>query len=120
MTAHQMVCYLNDSFDAAGGTKHASAASGPLQRSVAKWVALRSPFRWPHGIPTRPELEQGNGGGTPPSEWDADCAALSHRIAEFANRQQFARHPIFGNMSQPEWLIWGYRHVDHHFRQFGA
>jgi hypothetical protein len=123
MTAHQMVCHLNDSFDVAAGTKYASPASGLLQRTVvresAKWVALRTPLPWPHGFPTRPELEQGRG-GTPPSEWETDCAALNRRLAEFANRQKFGQHPIFGAMSPPDWFIWGYRHVDHHFRQFGV
>jgi hypothetical protein len=119
MTANQMVCHLNDSFDAAAGTKYASQASGLFQRTVLKWVALRTPLPWPHGVPTRPEMEQGRG-GTPPSEWGADCAALSHRIAGFANLQNFGRHPIFGAMSRPDWCIWGYRHVDHHLRQFGV
>lgn len=119
MTAHQMVCHLTDSFDVAAGTKHASPASGALQRTFVKWVALRSPLPWPHGVPTRPELEQGTG-GTPPSEWETDRTALRNRIVEFANRQKFAEHPVFGAMSAPEWFIWGYRHVDHHLRQFGA
>jgi hypothetical protein len=119
MTAHQMVCHLNDSFDVAAGTKHASPASSLLQRTLVKWVALRTPLPWPHGVPTRPELEQGSG-GTPPAEWETDCAALNRRIAEFTNRQQFAQHPVFGTMSPSDWFIWGYRHVDHHLRQFGA
>jgi hypothetical protein len=29
-------------------------------------------------------------------------------------------HPIFGKLSQGDWLTWGYRHVDHHLRQFGV
>ncbi len=119
MTAHQMVCHLNDSFDVAAGTKHASSASGLLQRTVVKWVALRSPLPWPHGVPTRPELEQGTG-GTPPSEWGTDCATLNRRIAEFANRRQFAAASDFRHDEAAEWFIWGYRHVDHHLRQFGA
>jgi hypothetical protein len=64
-------------------------------------------------------MEQGNG-GTPPGNWETDCAALCRRIAEFARRQKFAEHPIFGTMSLSDWFIWGYRHVDHHLRQFGV
>src|SRR5580698_6619362 len=92
MTAHQMVCHLNDSFDVAAGTKQASAASGYLQRTVVKWIAIRSPLPWPHGVPTRPEIEQGRG-GTPPSEWETDCSGLRRRISEFAGFQTFAEHP---------------------------
>jgi len=119
MTVHQMVCHLSDAFDVAAGTKHASEASGLFQRTVMKWVALRTPLPWPHGVPTRPELEQGRG-GTPPAEWATDCAGLRRRLMQFAVAQQFVEHPFFGTMSQQEWLIWGYRHVDHHLRQFGA
>ena len=31
----------------------------------------------------------------------------------------FPRHPLFGRMTNGEWGRWGYRHVDHHLRQFG-
>jgi hypothetical protein len=33
---------------------------------------------------------------------------------------QFARHPIFGELTEREWMRWGYLHTDHHFRQFGV
>jgi len=55
MTARQMVCHLNDSFRV--GEKYASPASGVLQRTLIKWIALRAPLRWPPGMPTRPEIE---------------------------------------------------------------
>jgi len=29
-------------------------------------------------------------------------------------------HPRLGRMSEREWLRWGYLHMDHHLRQFGA
>ncbi len=119
MTVHQMVCHLSDSFDVAAGTKQASAASGFLQRTVMKWIAIRSPLPWPHGVPTRPEIEQGRG-GTPPADWETDCSGLRRRISEFAGSGKFAEHPFFGPMSRSEWLIWGFRHVDHHLRQFGV
>jgi hypothetical protein len=28
-------------------------------------------------------------------------------------------HPIFGRMTEAEWMRWGYLHTDHHLRQFG-
>ena len=30
------------------------------------------------------------------------------------------KHPFFGKMTIDEWGILGYKHLDHHFRQFGA
>jgi hypothetical protein len=32
----------------------------------------------------------------------------------------YAQHPMFGAMPRADWLIWGYRHMDHHLRQFGV
>ena len=119
MTAPEMVCHLNDSFRVGAGEKYASPATNLLKRTVFKWVALRTSAPWPHGIPTRPEIEQGRG-GTPPSDWERDRSELRNLIVEFADRQSFGVHPIFGEMSRREWLVWGYRHVDHHLRQFGV
>jgi hypothetical protein len=119
MTAHQMVCHLNDSFSVGAGARYASSATSFLQRTVVKWIALRAPVPWPHGVPTRPEIEQGNG-GTPPSDWELDRARLLRWIGEFPDCPTFGTHPIFGEMSRREWPVWGYRHVDHHLRQFGV
>ena len=27
--------------------------------------------------------------------------------------------PMFGHMSEKDWMQWGYLHADHHLRQFG-
>ncbi|MGD0438062.1 MAG: DUF1569 domain-containing protein [Bryobacteraceae bacterium] len=118
MTAPQMICHLNDSFRVGAGEKYASPDTNLFKQTVFKWAALHSPFPWPHGVPTRPELMQGTG-GTPPANWDSDCATLRAWMHAFADRTTFAVHPIFGEMSRADWLIWGYRHIDHHLRQFG-
>jgi hypothetical protein len=119
MSARQMVCHLNDSFRVGMGEKYASPASNALQRTLVKWVALRAPVRWPQGVPTRPEIDQAVG-GTPPSEWERDRAELLQLIDTFTEWQTFGVHPTFWKMSRRDWLTWGYRHVDHHLRQFGV
>ena len=35
-----------------------------------------------------------------------------------AGDARYAVHPFFGPLTKDEWLIWGYRHTDHHLRQF--
>jgi hypothetical protein len=119
MTARQMVCHLNDSFRVGMGEKYASPAITLLRRTLVKWVAIRTPMPWPHGTPTRPEVEQGRG-GTPPGDWANDRADLLGLIDSFGEWRTFAVHPVFGEMSQHDWLTWGYRHLDHHLRQFGV
>jgi len=119
MTPHQMVCHLNDSFRVATGEKYASPDTNLFKQIVFKWVALHTPLPWPHGVATRPEMVQGHG-GTPPSDWMRDRTELQELIPAFAARQSFGFHPLFGEMSQADWLIWAYRHIDHHLRQFGV
>ena len=31
---------------------------------------------------------------------------------------RYARHPTMGELTREEWMIWGWRHTDHHLRQF--
>ena len=118
MNAHQMVCHLVDSFRAVAGEKPVSSVVNLFGRTVLRWAALHTPVPWVHGVPTRPEMAQGVG-GTPPADWASDCAELRRRISEFPQCTQFVQHPMMGTLSLDEWRIWGYRHVDHHFRQFG-
>src|SRR5438309_1270440 len=120
MNAHQMICHLNDSFGLAMSEKAASEDITFLNRTLVRWIALHSPIRWPKGVPTRPEMDQLIG-GTPPTEFSRDAAALAAAIQRFAQNPktfQFARHPIFGDLTDWEWVRWGYLHVNHRFRQF--
>ncbi len=122
MSAHQMICHLSDSFQAVMGKKYVSPATGLLQRSVVKWVALYAPIPWPKGVPTRPEMDQ-YVGGTAPSEFASDKRTLVSLIERFSNPErnfELSAHPIFGKMPDPAWLRWGYLHTDHHLRQFGV
>ena len=119
MTAHEMVCHLNDSFRVATGEKHASPDTNLFKRTVFKWAALHTSVPWPHGVATRPELLQDHG-GTPPIDWMRDRSELQALISAFAARPSYGFHPLFGEMSKADWLIWAYRHIDHHLRQFGV
>lgn len=121
MSAHQMVCHLTDSFKASMGEKQVSSISNLLSRTFVRWIALYAPLRWPHGFPTRPEMDQEQG-GTPPEDFNRDVDALVVMIERFSNPDrdfQWYRHPAFGEMSERDWLRWGYLHTDHHLRQFG-
>ena len=122
MNVHQMVCHLSDSFLMSLGQRPVSPATGPLQRTLVKWIALYAPLRWPRGkIATRPEVEQG-AGGTCPTDFAADVARLEALVESFgapAAPADWPPHPIFGPLSQRAWLRWGYLHMDHHLRQFG-
>lgn len=120
MTAHQMVCHLADAFRLALGEKRGPAPRGGLGPRLIKWVALEVPLRWPPGVPTVAEADQERG-GTPPGVFEADLAQVEALIATMTAPGALLNqpHPIFGAMSEADWLRWGYLHVDHHLRQFG-
>ena len=122
MTAHQMLCHLADSKRGVMGSKPLADASTFLQRTVVKAIALYLPMPWPKGVQTRPEMDQ-MVGGTKPVEFDQDktaLLALLDRLVRTNRDFTFVPHPIFGQMSDWEWMRWAYLHCDHHLRQFGA
>ena len=122
MSAHQMICHLTDSFKAGTGDKEVSSTGNLFHRSVLKWLALYVPVPWPHGVPTRPEMSQ-ELGGTKPVEFERDRRELIEMIERFSRPQRdfdWHPHPLFGLMADRDWFRWGYLHVDHHLRQFGA
>jgi hypothetical protein len=123
MSAPQMICHLSDSFRAVMGRMPVSDASNPFSRTVVKWIALRAPVRWPPGHKTRPELDQVAGSGTAPGSFDHDVADLEALVEEVTARSRtfaWQPHPIFGAMSDSDWLRWSWLHMDHHLRQFGV
>jgi hypothetical protein len=122
MNAHQMVCHLNDSICVAMGERQSSEVITFWNRTLIRWVALHTRLRWPQGVPTRPEADQLIG-GTKPVDFARDAAALAHSLQRFAQAPRdfrFGRHPIFGELTELEWMRWAYRHADHHCRQFGV
>ncbi len=99
-----------------------SHAASLLPRTIVKWIALYLPLPWPAGIRTRPEIDQ-ELGGTRPVDFAADIAqleALVELIAAQAKSVDGQLHPTLGRMSGAAWLRWGYLHMNHHLRQFGA
>lgn len=127
MTPHEMVCHLCDSLRLVMGDRACAPAPRKelpapfLPRSFVKWVALEMPMRWPQGVPTRPEIDPQDR-GTRPAVFETDKRELLALHERFMRRPMdfsFAAHPIFGVMSEPEWMRWAYLHADHHLRQFG-
>lgn len=122
MSAHQMVCHLADALRVATGEKPAQQAPSLLQRTLLRWFALHTPLRWPPGIRTTPDLDQ-ELGGTRPAEFATDVARIVALLRQLTSQPRAAHqrlHPALGKLSEAEWLRWGYLHIDHHLRQFGA
>ena len=124
MTAPQMVCHLTDAFRGVMGERSGPSAAKKaplLGRTLAKWAALYLPMPWPHGLPTAAAADAERG-GTPPAAFPDDMRTLREATDRFvrelpaiAQRPHFA----FGHLTPRQWARWGFRHMDHHLRQFG-
>lgn len=122
MTAHQMVCHLDDAFRLYMGLLSAASPGFPYPSRLLKLASLWIPIRWPRGFNTVPEVDQLKS-GTAPVGFEHDITELRTLLDRFTRRpQDFAwpTHPFLGQMSEREWMRLGYLHTDHHFRQFGA
>ena len=120
MNAHEMVCHLADSFSAMLGERTTSDMGWPRWRGhLVRFIALHTPLPWPKGVKTLPEVNPHHA-GTRPQQFETDHARLLTLMRRFvAPEARYASHPMFGTMSRQEWMIWTFRHVDHHLRQFG-
>jgi uncharacterized protein DUF1569 len=118
MTPHEMLCHLGDSFSAVMGDRPASTTDTLLSRTVVRWIALHTSLPWPKGVKTRPEVDPKRD-GSKPIEFESDRTRVVQLLRRFASETRCVPHPIFGPLTRDEWLVWGYRHVDHHLRQFG-
>jgi hypothetical protein len=121
MSPHQMLCHCCDALRFALGERSVTPDITFLNRTVIKHLALYTPIPWPKGVTTRPEVDQ-DASGTPPVDFEQDRRELLTLIRRYISERPIPRpaHPIFGNMTEFEWMRWGYMHIDHHLRQFGV
>jgi hypothetical protein len=117
MTAPQMLAHLTDALRMAVGeiaipSKKLPIRYTPLKQLIIYWL----PF--PKGAPTAPEIVS-----RVAADWPSECATLAGLMQRFAERDRAARwpdHPAFGRLTGNAWGVLVYRHMDHHFRQFGV
>ena len=117
MTAPQMLAHLVDWMLMAEGKLKAAPKRRPLRYPPIKQLAIYwLPF--PKGVPTAPELV-----GRPPLGWAVEQDAMRQHVESFANlasKSDWPEHPAFGKLTPQAWRVLGYRHMDHHLRQFGV
>ncbi len=125
MTAAEMLCHLGDATASVlnrGAREREQAGASSGNRSVLRWVALRSPLPWPRGkIRTPPNVDP-HADGTRPGDFETDRQRAVSGLRAFAAAPSdalAASHGAFGRMTAQDWHLWAYRHTDHHLRQFG-
>ena len=117
MTAPQMLAHLTDWMVMAKGDLPTRPFKGILSYTPVKQLAIYwLPF--PKGVPTAKELIT-----RAPLDWSAERAALCGYIESFEGIHPdgiWPEHPAFGMLTPSAWGVLGYRHTDHHLRQFGV
>ena len=124
MSPHQAVCHLSDSLRVfLGEAPVPPRRDNWFTRNVIRCIALHTPLAWPHGTQTVQGLDQVAGEGTPSAKFETDreeYLRLQERFAALGGLPPVSAHPIFGPLNREEWMVWAYRHADHHLRQFDA
>ena len=123
MSAHQMVRHVGDATAAVLKQRPFAARAGRPNRMV-KFIVLRVLPQFPRGARsgTNPAGLQMDG-----REFGTDidrAVALLEMLVSAPAQTLESFHPLFGPMTQQDWLRWAYLHTDHHLRnlarEYGA
>jgi len=116
MTARMMMAHLVDALRMAMGDLEVANKKLPIRFSPLKQLIIYGP-PFPKNSPTAPELLLRQA-----DDWDGECETLRKMMDEFAARpnRKLPLHPAFGKLSRRSWGALGYKHIDHHLKQFGV
>ncbi len=117
MNAAQMVRHCVEALrGSVGDVHHAPLGRHLFHTRLVRRLFIRAvPF--PRNAPTAPELRV-----TEPAVLDAERERLIALVGRYGRPEADvgAEHPLFGVLTRDEWAELEYKHIDHHFRQFGV
>jgi hypothetical protein len=116
MSAAQMLGHVAAALRMATGDLVIAPRKTPLRLfPVKQLIVFVLPF--PHNAPTAPALIAR---GT--VDFEAERRTVGELLESFANSDlpTWRNHPVFGPLTRDEWGVLAWKHVDHHFRQFGV
>jgi hypothetical protein len=117
MNAPQMICHVRTALRLSLGEGLDRKPTGPLARWPFNWLVIHV-LPWPKGkAQSPPELLAAQ-----PGPWEDDLAELRRLIDQFGDRNprdDWPQSVAFGKISGSAWGVLHYKHLDHHFRQFG-
>ena len=116
LTAPKMICHLSDAMRVALGELKSTDMSSLLTRTLLRFLVIQTPVFAPPGkARTSPEMLS-----TAPDAFAADVATCERLMARIGHGEAIGVHPMFGKLSATEWARLGWKHFDHHLRQFGV
>lgn len=115
--APEMLAHIGASMRMSTGEIVTRSKNHPIRHTPLKQIVIYlMPF--PKGAPTAPELLTRRA-----DNWEDNVADVRSRLQSFGERDRnstWPKHPLFGALTPRSWGVLGYRHTDHHFRQFGV
>lgn len=113
-----MMAHVNDALRMPLGEVTPAVRKVPIRFFPLKQLIIYYlPF--PKGVPTAPALLARCDAAVFEDEVQT-FRQLLDRLARRSRETSWPGHPAFGAMSRRAWGVLGYRHVDHHFTQFGV
>jgi hypothetical protein len=117
LDAPRLQTHLADQLRMTLGDIHCRSKGGRAFRTPPLRELLIYIVPFPKGLPTAPELL-----ASAPADFEADRQTLLELIGRVGTRkpgESWGEHPAFGPISRRAWGVLGWRHLDHHLRQFG-
>ena len=116
--ATEMLAHLNDAMRMAMGELTVPSKRLPIRFAPLKQLIIYAlPF--PKSAPTAPELLV-RGSTAEFAKEKAEFRGIVERLGRKPPADRWPEHPAFGKLSHRAWGVLGYRHADHHLRQFGV
>jgi hypothetical protein len=117
----EMLCHFWDGNKMSLGEIPPTDKSNFFTRSLVKYLVVYL-IPIPKDAPAPPEINPREG-GTKPQDFEKERRLLIDDIKNFANlkAEDFkGKHHIFGKLTPNQWGRLGYKHLDHHLKQFGG
>lgn len=121
MSAGEMLCHCLDGNKMALGEIPPTDRSNFFTRSVVKFLIVYV-ISIPKGAPAAPEINP-HKSGRKTQDFERERQLLIDDINNFANlkAEDFkGKHHVFGKLTLAQWSRLGYKHLDHHLKQFGV
>ena len=121
MSVGEMLCHCLDGSKMAVGEIPPTDMSNFFTRNFVKYLVVYV-VPIPKDAPAAPEINPQKK-GTKPQDFERERQLLIDEINNFAKLTDAdfkGTHHIFGKLTPNQWARLGYKHLDHHLKQFGV
>lgn len=117
MTVDQMLWHCQGPFNIMLKKEDYGMKNNWLARLLFK-KSLYNDKRWRKNLPTAKFLKTKDNKDF--TEEKAELARLIYEAYSQRTKEEWDKHPAFGYFTKDQWGQLQYKHLDHHFRQFGV